>query len=191
VVVGLIAVYGAWDNAIAWLYLAMHGTYGLLWLIKSRLFADRSWEREVSLGEGLATWLFLTLYWVAPWLIVSGNGGDPEPWFIGLCVAMYSFGVFLHFASDMQKHLYLRWRPGTLITDGLWGVVRNPNYLGELLIYLGFGLLAVSWIPVAILAFVVAAYWYPNMRRKDRSLSRYPQFADYKARTKLWIPYIA
>jgi hypothetical protein len=30
----------------------------------------------------------------------------------------------------------------------------------------------------------------PNMRRKDRSLSRYPEFAPYAARTKLLIPYV-
>ena len=38
-------------------------------------------------------------------------------------------------ASDMQKHMTLAHRKGTLLTDGLWGLVRNPNYLGELLIY--------------------------------------------------------
>lgn len=168
----------------------MHGTYGVLWLLKSRLFPDSSWEREVSLATGLGTWVLLSLYLLPAWLIVSGNAGDPEPWFIGLCVALYAVGVFLHFVSDMQKHLSLKWRPGTLITEGLWGIVRNPNYLGELCIYLGFSMLAFHWAPLAVIAFVVAAVWYPNMRRKDASLSRYPDFADYRARTKLWIPYV-
>jgi hypothetical protein len=31
-------------------------------------------------------------------------------------------------------------------------------------------------------------YLLPNMRRKDRSLARYPTFAAYRARTKLFIP---
>jgi len=191
VIVALIAAYGAWENPVAWIYLGMHGTYALLWLIKSLLFGDASWERKVRLRDGASTWVGMSAYWAAPWLIVSGHGGEPPPWLVGLCVAVYSVGVFLHFVSDMQKHLSLRFRPGTLITEGPWGVVRNPNYLGELLIYLGFGLLAASWIPVAIIAAIVAAYWYPNMRRKDKSLSRYPEFADYKARTKLWIPCLA
>jgi protein-S-isoprenylcysteine O-methyltransferase Ste14 len=98
--------------------------------------------------------------------------------------------VFLHFVSDMQKHLSLELRPGTLITEGLWGIVRNPNYLGELLIYLGFGLLALHWAPLLVIVLFVAAVWVPNMKRKDRSLSRYPEFAAYEARTKLWIPYV-
>lgn len=190
VVLVLIAAYGEWENTVAWIYLALHGTYGVLWLMKDRFFADASWERPVSTPYGLGTFGGLALYWVTPWLIVSGNANAVDPWFVGLCVALFSLGVFLHFAADMQKHMALQLRPGVLITDGLWGVVRNPNYLGELLIYLGFSLLAAHWFPLAVLALFVATVWLPNMRRKDASLSRYPEFADYRARTKLLVPYV-
>ena len=189
-ILGLIAAYDEWENTVAWIYLALHGTYGVLWVLKSHFFGDKSWEREVALAEGLGTWLILSLYWIAPWLIVSGNANEIEPWFIGLCVSMYAFGLFWHFVSDMQKDMSLKLRPGALITDGLWGVVRNPNYFGELLIYLGFSLLALHWAPLLAIAAVVAAVWIPNMRRKDASLARYPEFAAYKARTKLLIPYV-
>ncbi len=189
-VFALIAAYGEWDNVVAWVYLALHGTYGLLWTAKSRFFPDTQWEQPTSLPGGLAIWAVLSLYWIAPWLIVSGNANSVEPWFIGLCVALYTVGVFLHFVSDMQKHISLQLRPGVLITDGLWGIVRNPNYLGEFCIYAGFSLLALSWIPIAALLVVMAVIWIPNMRRKDRSLSRYPEFGEYAARTKLFIPHV-
>lgn len=190
VVLGLIAVYDEWSNTLAWIYLATHGTYGVLWILKSRFFPDKSWEREVSVATGLATWFGLSLYFVTPWLIVSGNANDVEPWFVGLCIAIYALGVFFHFASDMQKHISMQLRPGVLITEGLWGIVRNPNYFGEFCIYLGFSLLALHWAPLVVLALFVAAVWVPNMRRKDKSLSRYPEFAAYAARTKLFIPYV-
>ena len=37
----------AWDNVLAWIYLALHGTYGVLWILKSRYFGDLAglWER--------------------------------------------------------------------------------------------------------------------------------------------------
>jgi protein-S-isoprenylcysteine O-methyltransferase Ste14 len=89
----------------------------------------------------------------------------------------------------MQKHTSLTLRPG-LVTSGLWSLSRNPNYFGELLIYLGFALLALHWLPIVILVLFVAVYWYPNMRKKDRSLARYPEFADWKNRTRLFIPFI-
>jgi steroid 5-alpha reductase family enzyme len=177
-------------NTVAWIYLALAGTYGALWLMKDHFFRDAGWERPVSAWVGLGTFLGLALYWVTPWLIVSGNANPVDPWFIGLCITIFTFGVFFHFVSDMQKHMSLELRPGSLITEGLWGIVRNPNYFGEFLIYAGFSLLAASWIPFVVLAGWLATIWIPNMRRKDASLSRYPEFAAYQARTKLFIPYV-
>lgn len=190
VVLALIAWYHAWDDVVAWIYFALHGTYGLLWILKSRYYGDKNWERDVPLWLGLGTWGALSLYWISPWLIVSGRARAAPPWFYGACICLYVFGVFLHFASDMQKHMMMKYQRGVLLTDGLWSLSRNPNYLGELCIYAGFSLLPLSWIPLAALALIVAAVWVPNMRKKDKSLSRYPEFAQYKANTKLIIPYV-
>jgi protein-S-isoprenylcysteine O-methyltransferase Ste14 len=187
-VLALMAWYGRWDNPTAWVYLALHGTYGLLWVFKSRVFPDRQWEQAASVVYGLGIWAFLTLYWIAAWLIVAQDVRAPG-WYTALCVSLYAFGVFLHFASDMQKHTTLALQPG-LITTGLWARVRNPNYLGELLIYLGFGLLAMHWLPLLVIAIALAAVWVPNMRKKDRSLARYPEFEAYRAATKLLIPFV-
>lgn len=185
----LIALYGQWDNPTAWAYLALHGAYGALWAFKSRVFPDKQWERPASLGYGLVIWGGLSLYWLAPWLLMAREIHAPA-WYLGGCVALYTLGVFLHFAADMQKHTFLRLRPGELMTDGLWSHVRNPNYLGELLIYLGFGLLAMHWTPLVIVLLFVLFVWLPNMRRKDRSLARYPEFAAYKSRSKILIPFV-
>lgn len=185
----LIAIFGQWHNPTAWVYLGLHGTYGILWVLKSRHFGDRSWERPCGWAYGLLIWAGLTLYWIAPWLITSRATMDPA-WFLGLCVAVYGFGVFFHFASDMQKHASLQWRPGVLLTEGLWARCRNPNYFGELLIYLSFALLSLHWLPFVVLAAFVLGYWVPNMIRKDRSLARYPAFEAYKRRSKLFIPHL-
>lgn len=186
-VLAMMAAHDAWTNPIAWLYLALHGTYGLLWITKSRLFPDRSWEKECSLAYGLVIWAGLSLYWIAPWLITSHDLRLP-PATAAACVALYALGIFLHFVADMQKDVSLRLRPGVLVTEGLWSRCRNPNYLGELFIYLGFGLLAAHWAPIAALGLFVAVVWVPNMLRKDRSLSRYPEFGWYRARSWRFLP---
>jgi len=188
-VLALIAIYDQWDNPTAWVYLALHGTYGLLWVLKSRIFPDKQWEQPTSFAYGLVIWAGLTLYWIAPWLIASQHVQAP-PWYLGLCIAIYALGVFWHFASDMQKSMFLKLKPGHLMTDGLWSRLRNPNYFGELLIYLGFGLLALHWAPLIVILLFVLIVWLPNMRRKDRSLARYPDFASYKARSKLFLPFV-
>ena len=99
-------------------------------------------------------------------------------------------GIFFHFTADMQKYIALQLQPGRLIEDGLFGLSRNINYFGELLIYLGFGLLAMHWLPLLIITLFFSFVWWPNMRRKDRSLARYDAFPTYKKRTRMFIPFI-
>jgi steroid 5-alpha reductase family enzyme len=188
VVVILMAIYDQWRNPTAWVYLALHGSYGLLWVLKSRFFPDRQWEQRTGVGYALVILGGLTLYWIAPWLL-TWRGVQAPGWYLGLCISLYAFGLFFHFAADMQKHTALKLRPG-LITDGLFSLSRNPNYFGELLIYLGFGLLAMHWAPILVIALFLAVIWIPNMLKKDRSLSRYPEFQAYKERTKLFIPFL-
>jgi protein-S-isoprenylcysteine O-methyltransferase Ste14 len=183
----MIAAFNQWDNPTAWVYLALHGSYGWLWVLKSRLFPDKSWERPSSLAWGMVIWGGLTMYWIAPLLLLANNVRLPA-YALGLLVALYILGMFLHYVSDMQKHMALTLRPGVLITDGLWALCRNPNYLGEFLIYLSFALLSAHWLPVLILLAFVATVWLPNMRQKDRSLSRYAEFAAYQRRTRQFIP---
>lgn len=188
-ILALMAIFGRWDSPTAWVYLALHGTYGLLWNVKSRVFPDKSWEWETGPWFALVAWGGLSVYWAAPVIITAGDVQVP-PWLLGLSIALYGAGVFLHFAADMQKHVSLKLRPEHLITEGLWSLCRNPNYFGELLIYLGFALLAMHPLPLVLLALFVAVYWWPNMRRKDRSLARYPDFEAYRQRTKLFIPFV-
>ena len=185
----LMLIYNQFENPTAWVYLALHGTYGLLWILKSNIFPDRTWEQKTSLLYGLVIWAGLSLYWVAPWLLVSQEVNAPAC-MLGFCISLYTFGVFVHFSADMQKYISLKLRPQQLITDGMFARVRNINYFGELLIYAGFGLLALHWLPMIILFIWVVVVWIPRMLNKDKSLSRYPNFQDYKARSKLFIPFV-
>jgi protein-S-isoprenylcysteine O-methyltransferase Ste14 len=188
-ILAMMAAYGQWNNATAWIYLAMHGTYGILWVLKSRIFPDKSWERRIGWGYGLANWAFLTLYWVAPWLLTA-RGVEAPPWYTGMCVSLFTLGIFLHFTTDMQKHTSLKLDPGTLITEGMFARSRNMNYLGELFIYLGFGLLAMHWAPIVIIGVALVGVWLPNMLRKDRSLARYADFEAYRKQSKLFVPFV-
>jgi len=76
----MMGLYQEWDNGTAWTYLAMHGTYGFLWVAKSRIFPDKQWDQECSIGYGLYIWAGLSLYWIAPWLITSQSINVPS-WF--------------------------------------------------------------------------------------------------------------
>jgi steroid 5-alpha reductase family enzyme len=185
----LMALYTQWQNPTAWVYLALHGMYGFLWVLKSNIFPDQSWEQKASLAYGLAIWGGLSLYWITPWLITSQDIHAPD-WYLALCISIYTFGIFIHFVSDMQKHAALTLQPGHLISSGMFSRLRNPNYFGELLIYLGFGLLAMHWLPILVLLIWIGFIWVPRMIRKDRSLARYADFEVYRDRSKLFIPFL-
>ena len=168
----------------AFLYLSMHGTYSLLWLFKEATFPDQRFAKQIP--PVWAGWLLIFLplagYYVAPWLLISRHVVAP-PWLMGLVVAIFTWGVFLHYVADAQKFYTLRLQKG-LIQDGLFRHSRNPNYLGEILIYLAFALLAQHWLPFVVLA-GWCVFFLRNMRRKDRSLARHPEFAAYRARSRL------
>tara|TARA_B100000029_G_scaffold516007_1_gene626089 strand:- start:2480 stop:3115 length:636 start_codon:yes stop_codon:yes gene_type:complete len=194
-IIFLINYFNQWNNYVAIMYLALHGTYGLLWITKSKIFPDKQWEENSSIYYGLFIWFGLSLYWVSPYLIVSGIEILPfsikiTPLYLLLCFVIYIIGVFLHFTSDMQKHSHLKLNPGKLIKDGMFLKNRNTNYLGELFIYLGFSLLAVDWFPLVCLIIIIVIIWIPNMIKKDKSLSKYPDFKEYKKKSKIFFPFI-
>ena len=185
IILGLMAFYNNF-TPLAWIYLALHGTYGLMWLLKDRLYPDQQWEKEISVAMGIFTFIVLGLYWAAPFIIVSGKVTAAAP-LISAAIAINIIGVFLHYGSDAQKYFTLKYREG-LISEGFFSRCRNPNYLGEILIYLSFALLAQHWLPFLILGGFIAGIFIPNMLKKDLSLSRYPEFDAYKAKSGLLLP---
>ena len=36
----MMAAFQQWGNPTAWIYLALHGSYGILWALKSRFYPD-------------------------------------------------------------------------------------------------------------------------------------------------------
>lgn len=187
-VLALMAIHDVWTPT-AWIYLGLHGSYGLIWLLKEAVFPDPAWQKKVTIAGALNAWLFvLGPYWIAPWLIVTQRIEQP-PVLLGAVIVLYALGVALMVGADAQKYFVLRARRG-LIGDGFFARTRNPNYLGEMMIYASFAIVAGHWLPWVVLAWVWLFLFVPNMLRKDHSLSRYPEWAAYKARTGLLLPRI-
>ena len=155
--------------------------------MKDRLFPDPGWEKRVTLGGAFVMWTsVLGPYWIAPFIITSQRVEQP-PWLLGVATIVYVVGVLLMMGSDGQKYFTLKVKRG-LITDGFFARIRHPNYLGEMMLYGSFALVAGHWLPWAILAWVWLGVFLPNMLRKEASMSRYPEWAAYKARTGFLLP---
>ncbi len=188
-ILGMMDYYHQWDNPTAWVYLGLHGVYGILWVMKSYLFPDPQWHRKTSLWFGLVSWGALTLYWIPPWLLVS-RGVQAPGWLLAVAVAVNALGNFFHFTSDMQKFISLQLRPDILITDQFMALSRNINYFGEFLTYLAFALLAMTPLALIPLGLFIVFFWIPNMVRKDKVLAQLPGFEAYKRKTRAFFPFL-
>ena len=179
-----------YDNfsVVAWVYLGLHGIYGYTWLIKDLAYPNPAFHKRLTLlgvfllYAGLIAW-----YWLMPWLLIARHI-EPAGFVVFLAVALHTLGVTFMATADVQKNLLVRYRPG-LITDGVCAYTRNPNYLGEIMIYSAYALLASHWIAWAILAYACVCVFFPRMLVKDASISRYPGFEEYRARSGLLIPW--
>ena len=174
-------------STMMWLYLAMHGTYSILWLIKGRTYPDRRFAEQVPIWIGIL-FVFLPLagYYAAPILLAWLHPNVPG-WAVALGVSIFTFGIFLHYVADAQKYYTLQLRPG-LIDTGLFARTRNPNYLGEIMTYMGFAIISWHWIPFVVNFAWIFGFFIRNMIKKDRSMSRHPGFAAYAARAGMLFP---
>ena len=186
IVVVIMMIYFNNFSTPAWIYLSLHGTYGILWLLKERIFPDLAFKEKINIFTGITGFLFLGLYWVAPYILIANSKIAPN-YIISLCIAINIFGVFLHFGSDAQKYFTLKINK-QLINDGFFKKNRNTNYLGETLIYFSFALLSYDFIPFIILGMFFILVFLPRMLKKDQSLEKYKSFANYKKNSGLIFP---
>ena len=192
IIIGLIYYFNQSNNLTAWIYFCLHGSYGIMWVMKSNIFPDKTWERKAGIPYTLLIIFGLMIYW-APAFIITMTSHEASLQVLVSAIILFSFGVYYHFVSDMQKYIYLNYNSG-LLTDGLWKQCRHPNYFGVLLIYSSFLMLTIEsslwWVPVLILSIFIFIIWIPGMKRIDKSLSRFEGHEAYKNKTAFIIPYI-
>jgi protein-S-isoprenylcysteine O-methyltransferase Ste14 len=191
---GLLMWFYENTSTAAWVFLALHGAYGVIWLIKDLAFPDGNWQRRVTFMGAINSFLFvLGPYWLFGWLLISGRGAENYPlpdnaWYC-LCISLCMIGCVVMIAADAQKHFTLKYKKG-LITTGMHRYIRHPNYLGEMMIYGSLALMVWHWFPLLILLWVWLSVFAVNMTLKETSMSRYPEWVEYKKKSWWLVPFI-
>lgn len=168
-------------------YTALHGSYGLCWFMKHLVFPDPRWESKMTIGGAISVFaLVLGPYWIIAYNAIMRNAERTN---VELCAAtvVYAVGLALMVGADVQKYFVLRERKG-LIKDGFFARTRNPNYLGEVMIYGSFAYVSAhssSWV---IVGSVWTFLFIPWMLNKDLRMSRHPGWQAYVAKTGLFFP---
>lgn len=184
---GMMVYYDNYSTA-AWVYLGLHGIYGYTWIIKDLAYPNPSFsEKRMTIFGFVYLYVGIACYWLLPWLLIARHI-DPPGFIVFLSIALCMLGVTFMATADVQKNLLIRHKKG-LITGGVFAYTRNPNYLGEIMIYSSFALMASHWIAWVIVIYATVIIFLPRMVVKDASISRHPGWAEYKAKSGLIIPW--
>lgn len=118
---------------------------------------------------------------------VNANIGS----FIGTVVCIGA--ATLQLVADTQMQKYRKSGQHGLIRTGLWKYARHPNYLGEILMWWGIAIQAISvmpgrwWLAAGALANTIL-FFSVSIPLADKRQSAKPGYAEYKASTRSLLP---
>ena len=180
----LMVLYNNYSTG-AWLYLSLHGTYGLLWFLKDMVFPDKSFQAYLTPIPALLVASFLLSYWLMGFEVMCGLGDqNPSGKKIFGCFFLFSFGNILMMCSDLQKFIILEYKKG-LIDDYFLKNNRNTNYFGEILVYLTFAIACGRKEGYIMLITEWILFFGTRMYMKDLRLARKHGFEKYKKNSYL------
>ncbi len=106
-----------------------------------------------------------------------------------ICVGAATLQLF----ADIQMQRYRKKGEHGLIRTGLWKHARHPNYLGEILMWWGVAIQAVSVMPerwwlIAGAAANTVMFFTVSIPMADKRQSQKPGYAEYRASTRSLLP---
>ncbi|MBT8231427.1 MAG: DUF1295 domain-containing protein [Bacteroidia bacterium] len=122
---------------------------------------DRFDEIRTSFKSFLGFWLvqgvsvFIILL---SQFIISQNNNDKISELIVIGIMISIIGFLIESVADHQKFTFKLNNPNDFISTGLWQKIRHPNYLGEILFWLG---IFVASIPYSSLTYIAIALISP------------------------------
>jgi steroid 5-alpha reductase family enzyme len=145
---------------------------------------------QIYLTQGVIVWV-----WCLPLAFALQVRTDPGIWG-WLAAAAWLVGQLFEVGGDWQMHRFRRdpSRKGQVMDTGLWAWCRHPNYFGEAMTWLAWGMLALAapmgWLGLPAVVFV---FWFMNRGSALSMTERYmlktkPGYADYMARTPAFFP---
>ena len=131
--------------------------------------------------------------------IIINNGKELLSSYISIGIII--FGFLLEVIADHQKTVAKKKNPKRFVSDGLYKIVRCPNYLGEIFIWIGFFLSAIQ-IYKNILQFMISLIGLLNVTfimfggarrlelRQDKNYGDMKEYKEYKSTVPLIIPFV-
>lgn len=191
--------------------LALYGvrlTSYLLWRERQPAYRrelEEIQQRAVGVGRlpQLGIWLAVSVLYVLmamPGVLHLRLGADVSAWsVVGLAVAF--FGLGLEALADRQKGAFKRLHPARFCDWKLYRLVRCPNYLGEIIFWLGSFVAGVpaygawwAWAGASVGLVCIVLIMIGSTKRLERKQAeRYgadPEYQRYVATVPVLIPWV-
>ncbi len=214
----VMSLTGGWADGVAWLAVlqallfAAYGARlsGFLLVREMKNAAYRKTLKEATGNEKkmpifvlIVIWLFVSALYTAQlspmFFRYWGGAKDVALPLVGMLISVC--GLVLEAAADRQKSAQKRIRPDMVATEGLYRLVRCPNYFGEITFWTGVFIAGITayktagqWImAVAALICIVFIMFNGAQRLEARQNKRYgtlPEYRAYTEKTPIILPFV-
>lgn len=188
---GLALVYGIHDQRQV-LYLCLHISYCVWWLFEQWLFPQRRQQLFTEKIGWLTTLLILLVvgvFYALPGFLAFTNPYPITYTAIAVALPLYIFGSLINTGADVQK-ITAKQMGATLVSNEAWRSVRNINYLGDLMRYTSFSVVAGSAWAFVLPGAILLLYIQRIQQKEQAMAAKYPNFAEYQASSVRLLPWI-
>ena len=123
---------------------------------------------------------------------VGGSSNQPVGILDYFSILLYLFGSWLNTYSEYTRYVWKKQlkNKGHLYTEGLFKYSMHINYLGDILLFIGFALITFRFSMLFIPLFMALNFIFIIIPRLDKYLAvKYGyEFEEYAGRTKKFIP---
>ena len=165
---------------------------------------DTAGDKPMPIFVKVAIWLFAAALYVVQtspvfFRIMNGDGGEVLFPLIGVIIS--AIGIVIEATADKQKSEQKAKRPDMVATEGLFKMVRCPNYFGEITFWTGVFVSGFTtyrgvgqWL-FGIIGYVAIFYIMINGaqrldRRQEKANGHKEEYRAYADHTPLIIPFI-
>jgi len=107
---------------------------------------------------------------------------------VSVPIGVISFITGVYFVRKSEAVVFSN-TEGKVIDSGVYGKVRHPMYLGELLILLGFSIATLSILSLTVwIVFLIFLDRMASYEENDLTRILGQQYADYQRRVRKWTP---
>lgn len=174
------------------IYLCLHISYCLWWLLEQYLFPLRRQQlftEKVGISTLIVVVLFVGVFYCLPGYFAFTNPNPISYLTIAIALPLYIFGSLINTGADVQKMVAKDMGSG-LVKDGIWRGVRHINYLGDLMRYSSFSVVAGNLWAFLLPGIIILLYLQRISQKEEAMSNKYSEFAAYQQNSNRLLPWI-